>query len=96
VATCLYRVAQEALRNALRHSGAGAATLVLRRETGGLSVTIEDRGSGFDPEAPAALAGLGVTSLRERVRLVQGRLTIRSHPGRGTTITAWAPIEEGG
>jgi signal transduction histidine kinase len=96
VATCLYRVAQEALRNALRHSGVREATLVLRREAGGLSVTIEDGGTGFDPEAPAALAGLGLTSLRERVRLLQGRLTIRSHPGRGTTIAAWAPVEEEG
>ena len=96
VATCLYRVAQEALRNALRHSASSEATLVLRREAGGLSVTVEDSGAGFDPEAPSALSGLGLTSLRERLRLLQGRLTIRSHPGRGTTITAWAPVTEGG
>lgn len=96
VATCLYRVAQEALRNALRHSGASAARLRLDRDAGGVCVTIEDSGAGFDPEAPAALAGLGLTSLRERLRLLQGRLTIRSHPGRGTTVTAWAPIAEEG
>ena len=95
-ATCLYRVAQEALRNVLRHSGAGEAVLTLQREAGGVSVTVEDGGRGFDPDAPATLSGLGLTSLRERVRLLQGRLTIRSHPGRGTTISAWAPIEEGG
>ncbi len=96
VATCLYRVAQEALRNVLRHSGSSEATLTLQREAGGVSVTVEDGGSGFDPEAPASLSGLGLTSLRERVRLLQGRLTIRSHPSRGTTISAWAPLEEGG
>ncbi|HEU4827650.1 MAG TPA: ATP-binding protein, partial [Gemmatimonadales bacterium] len=86
----------EALRNALRHSGARHAELALRREGGGLSLVVEDTGTGFDPEAPAALAGLGLTSLRERLRLVQGRITIRSLPGRGTTITAWAPVEDGG
>ncbi|MGE5925897.1 MAG: sensor histidine kinase, partial [Gemmatimonadota bacterium] len=96
VATCLFRVAQEGLRNARRHSGAGEAALVLRRDAGGVSVSISDQGAGFDPEAPAALAGLGLTSLRERVRLLQGRLTVRSHPGRGTTITAWVPVEENG
>lgn len=95
VATCLYRVAQEALRNALRHSGKPHAELTLRREGGGLSLMVEDAGDGFDPEAPAAMAGLGITSLRERMRLVQGRLTIRSLPGRGTTISAWAPVETG-
>ncbi len=96
VATCLFRVAQEGLRNALRHSGASEATLVLRRDPGGLSVSISDSGAGFDPEAPAAFAGLGLTSLRERVRLLQGRLTVRSNPGRGTTVSAWVPVEEDG
>jgi signal transduction histidine kinase len=95
VATSLYRVAQEALRNALRHSAAKRAEVRLRREAGGVTLVVEDTGTGFDPEAPTALAGLGLTSLRERMRLVQGRLAIRSLPGRGTTITAWAPVEEG-
>lgn len=94
VATCLYRVAQEGLRNALRHSGSPHANVSLLREAGGLALIVEDAGAGFDPEAPAALSGLGLTSLRERVRLVQGRLAIRSFPGRGTTLTAWAPTEE--
>jgi signal transduction histidine kinase len=57
-------------------------------------LVVEDTGAGFDPEAPAALSGLGLTSLRERLRLVQGRLTIQSIRGRGTTLTAWAPLEE--
>jgi signal transduction histidine kinase len=93
VATCFYRVAQESLRNALRHSGARQAEVRLEREAGGLSLVVADGGAGFDPEAPAALSGLGLTSLRERIRLVQGRLAIRSLPGRGTTVTAWAPLE---
>jgi signal transduction histidine kinase len=94
VATCFYRVAQESLRNALRHSGSRQADVKLEREAGGLSLVVADAGAGFDPEAPAALSGLGLTSLRERVRLVQGRLTIRSVPGRGTTVSAWAPLEQ--
>ena len=94
VATCFYRVAQESLRNALRHSGSRQADVKLEREAGGLSLVVADACAGFDPEAPAALSGLGLTSLRERVRLVQGRLTIRSVPGRGTTVSAWAPLEQ--
>lgn len=94
VATCLYRVAQEGLRNALRHSGSAGVGITLRPEGGGIVLVVEDAGAGFDPEAPAALSGLGLTSLRERLRLVQGRLTIESMRGRGTTLTAWAPLEE--
>ncbi|HEX6088951.1 MAG TPA: sensor histidine kinase [Gemmatimonadales bacterium] len=93
VATCFYRVAQESLRNALRHSGSRQADVKLERDAGGLSLVVADAGAGFDPEAPAALSGLGLTSLRERLRLVQGRLAIRSVPGRGTTVSAWAPLE---
>ncbi|HEX6643783.1 MAG TPA: sensor histidine kinase [Gemmatimonadales bacterium] len=96
VATCFYRVAQEALRNIVRHAGVRRASVRLARESGGFSLTVEDGGRGFDPEAAASYAGLGLTSLRERMRLLQGRLTLRSFPGRGTTLTAWAPLEARG
>jgi signal transduction histidine kinase len=55
---------------------------------------IEDAGRGFDPASATARAGLGLTSLAERIRLVHGRLSIRSEPGQGTRISAWAPVEQ--
>ena len=91
VATCLYRVAQEALRNVARHSGAAEAELRLRHDGRGVVLEVQDAGRGFDPASTGARAGLGLTSLAERLRLVQGRLSIRSEPGQGTRIAAWAP-----
>ena len=93
VSTCLYRVAQEGLRNVARHSGAQEARLRLRPDGRGVLLEIEDAGRGFDPASPSARAGLGLTSLSERIRLVHGRLSIRSEPGQGTRISAWAPAE---
>jgi signal transduction histidine kinase len=91
VATCLYRVAQEALRNVARHAGSAEAALRLRPEGRGVLLEVEDSGRGFDPESSGARAGLGLTSLAERIRLVHGRLSVRSEPGQGTRIAAWAP-----
>lgn len=93
VSTCLYRVAQEALRNVVRHSGVAEADLRLRPDGGGVLLEVADAGRGFDPASADARAGLGLTSLAERIRLVQGRLSIRSEPGQGTRIAAWAPVE---
>jgi signal transduction histidine kinase len=95
VATCLYRVAQEALRNVARHAGAVDAELRLRHDGRGVLLEVQDAGRGFDPASAGARAGLGLTSLAERLRLVQGRLSIRSEPGQGTRITAWAPAASG-
>ena len=55
------------------------------------ALEVEDAGRGFDPESSGARAGLGLTSLAERIRLVHGRLSVRSEPGQGTRIVAWAP-----
>ncbi len=96
VATCLYRVAQESLRNVARHAGVEEAELRLRSDGGGVLLEVEDAGRGFDPASPGARVGLGLTSLSERLRLVQGRLSIRSEPGQGTRISAWAPAELSG
>jgi signal transduction histidine kinase len=92
VATALYRVAQESLRNALRHSRAGSAELRLRTDADGVTLEVEDGGIGFDPSAASSKAGLGLTSLSERMKLVRGRVMVRSTPGGGTRITAWAPM----
>jgi signal transduction histidine kinase len=91
VATCLYRVAQEALRNIARHAGVSEALVRVVPDRGGVLLEVRDDGAGFDPGSDSARAGLGLTSLTERLHLVQGRLSIHSMPGQGTSIVAWVP-----
>ena len=90
-ALSLYRVAQEALRNVVKHAAAGEAIVRLTREQGGASLEVVDTGRGFDPAENSARRGLGVTSMTERVRLVRGNVRVVSAPGRGTRTTAWVP-----
>lgn len=90
-ALSLYRVAQEALRNVVKHAAASEATLRLRRERGGTLLEVVDPGRGFDPEQDGGRRGLGVRSMTERLRLVRGTVRIVSSPGRGTRATAWVP-----
>ena len=91
---CLFRVAQEALRNAVRHAKAQAIAVSLSRKGRGLELVVTDNGQGFDTEAMGRSPSLGQVSMRERVRLVAGRLDIESELGRGTKVTAWVPLEE--
>lgn len=93
-ALCLFRVAQEALRNAVRHAQPQRIRVELRPENGGMSVSVVDDGCGFDPSAERDHASLGLASMRERVVLLGGRLTIRSRRGRGTSVLAWVPVAE--
>jgi len=92
LALSLFRVAQEALRNALRHAQAQRIGVGLRVAGGGAELRVQDDGQGFDPQAPRARASLGLASMRERMALLGGRLDIRSRPGEGTCVTAWAPL----
>jgi signal transduction histidine kinase len=94
VGLCLYRVAQEALRNVARHSGARRATLVLARAGNELRLSVNDTGSGFDPAVLKARKTLGLLSMEERVRLADGKLIIRSSPGKGTRLLATVPLPE--
>jgi PAS domain S-box-containing protein len=94
-ALCLFRVAQEALNNVIRHAGARAARVALRQRDGGLLLGVRDDGVGFDPGRAREGRSLGLASMRERVRLVNGTLDIESVPGRGTAIVAWVPGEGG-
>jgi len=87
---CLFRVAQEALQNIVRHSGARTATMHLEVVRGELWMTIADEGSGF--ELRSAGRGLGLISMEERVDQVGGTLHIRSTPGAGTRLSARVPI----
>jgi PAS domain S-box-containing protein len=94
-ALCLFRVAQEALNNVVRHAGVRDATVTLRRMDDGLLLGVSDGGVGFDARSPAQGMHLGLASMRERLRLVRGTLDIESAPRRGTTVLAWVPAEGG-
>jgi PAS domain S-box-containing protein len=91
---CLFRVAQEALNNLIRHSGERSACITLRRVAGGVRLAVQDEGVGFHPGNPATSKSLGLASMRERLRLVAGTLEIRSAPGEGTSVVAWVPGHE--
>jgi signal transduction histidine kinase len=92
VGLCLFRVLQEALQNATKHSGVKRIEVQLREESGEIHLIVRDSGRGFDIEAARQGRGLGLTSMRERIRLVNGTIDIQSTPMDGTTIHARAPI----
>jgi signal transduction histidine kinase len=79
---------QESLQNALKHSGSQRFEVWLRRTSTGIELSVRDWGIGFKPEAAMRGQGLGLTSMRERLRLVHGELTIDSQAGLGTTVRA--------
>ncbi len=91
----IYRVVQEALNNARKHSGAQKVRVNLTEDEEGLQLEITDDGQGYDPDAPVQLSpvdgGLGLDSMRERVEFTGGKFRIDSEPGCGTTITALWP-----
>ena len=91
VALCLYRVTQEALSNALRHSGAREAQVTLATVGHDVELHIQDNGVGFDAGATASRTGLGLTSMEERVRLVGGTDRIETSRGRGAHISLRIP-----
>lgn len=91
VALCLYRVLQEALGNAIRHSGAADASVRLWRSGGHVHLTVSDTGRGFDLGAARYEGGLGLLSMQERARLVDGELAIRSTRGGGTRVELKVP-----
>ena len=93
VGSCLYRVSQEALRNVARHARSERVTLTLTRVEDGISLMISDSGLGFVAEATTGpRQGLGIVSMQERVRLVNGRFSLTSHVGEGTQVRVWVPL----
>jgi two-component system, NarL family, sensor histidine kinase UhpB len=86
----IYRVAQEALTNALRHADASALRFVLRAEGGGVVLSVEDDGRGFDPLRVTTVSG--IRGMRERALLVRARLEVDSAPGCGTTVRLRTPL----
>jgi signal transduction histidine kinase len=88
----LYRVAVEALRNVARHSGARSAVVSLKRDSEFLELCVSDSGKGFDVERFRQDGGLGLISIEERLRLLQGTCEIFSTPGRGSMLVARVPL----
>jgi signal transduction histidine kinase len=86
----VYRIVQEALANAARHSGAGRAQVSITRQDGRLTVVVADAGKGFDP-AEVPDAGIGLAGMLERSRLLGGQLSIESAPNAGTRVTVSLP-----
>jgi len=93
IALCLFRVLQQALDNAAKHSGVKHIDVQLHEESGEVHLVVSDSGRGFDVEAVKEGKGLGLTSMRERVRLVNGTIAIASRPMGGTTIHVRVPID---
>ena len=91
-ATCLYRITQESLRNAVAHGGATEIRVQLSIGTRALELRVKDNGTGFIAEGTRTKIGLGITGMQERIRLVNGNLTLSSHPGQGTEIVATIPL----
>jgi signal transduction histidine kinase len=94
ISLCLYRVTQESLRNIVKHARATKIDVSLTGEKDMIHLQIKDNGRGFDPTHIPGEPGLGLISMRERVRLIQGELVIRSQPGQGTIIEITAPLKE--
>jgi len=92
ISLCLFRILQEALHNAIKHSRARHFEVVLCGAPDALLLTISDSGIGFDAEAEMKRGGLGLTSMRERLKLVHGVLSINSQPRGGTTVHARVPF----
>ena len=92
VALCLYRIAQECLHNVVNHSGATSASVKLLGKKTAISLSISDAGGGFDPGEASKKSGLGLVGMEERVRLVEGSISIRTRPGEGTDVTIHVPL----
>jgi PAS domain S-box-containing protein len=92
ISLCLFRVLQEALQNAVKHSGVRQVAVELQGTEGEIQLTVSDLGVGFDPHDLINRHGLGLISMRERLHLAGGQISIESQPGSGTTIHARAPF----
>ena len=92
VSLCLYRVAQESLRNIARHAQASKVRVTLSGRKDGIALRVDDTGDGFDLKERKGKGGLGLISMEERVRLLNGKFTIQSHPGKGTSVDVFLPL----
>lgn len=93
VTLCLFRIAQETLRNCVKHSGAESVQVLLTKTSHAIRLTISDNGCGFDTKSDLMHKGLGFISMHERLRLVDGEIKISSQPQRGTRIDVLIPLK---
>ncbi|QDU28986.1 Oxygen sensor histidine kinase NreB [Anatilimnocola aggregata] len=93
VALCLYRVAQEALRNVAKHAAAAEVIVTLDVVESEVVMRIEDFGIGFDRENERSQPGLGLSSMAERVALIEGQFSVTTAVGRGTSVDVHAPLK---
>src|SRR5262249_26986991 len=90
----LYRVAQEAVRNAATHASAKHLRISVHQSGGEATLSVHDDGIGFDlADAEARRPGIGLSSMRERVSLLDGQLDVNTAKGNGTTISATVPLD---
>jgi signal transduction histidine kinase len=92
ISLCLFRVMQEALQNAIKHSGSRHFDVSLRGGLNEIQLTVRDSGIGFDPEKSMNGRGPGLTSMKERLKLVDGKLSVKSQPLVGSTVDARVPL----
>lgn len=93
---CLFRIAQETLRNCVKHSGADFVQVLLQKTEHAIRLSISDNGCGFDTRSELMEKGLGFISMQERLRLVGGEIKIFSQPRRGTRIDVLVPLNDQG
>jgi len=93
LSVCLYRVLQEAVQNALKHSGSPHLAVSLDLSDAAITLTVQDAGSGFELQHALNGRGLGLISMKERLKLVEGHLTIDTRSPGGTTIRARVPLQ---
>src|SRR5438270_10365030 len=92
VSLCLFRVAQEALHNAVKYSGGSQFAVALFATEDEIQLVVRDTGTGFDVEQAKKNRGLGLVSMQERINLVYGRFAVDSKPGKGTRVFAAVPF----
>jgi signal transduction histidine kinase len=93
ISLCLFRVLQEGLHNAVKYSESNQFEVELSGMSGMVHLTVRDSGRGFDLDSAMKGRGLGLSSMHERIKLVDGELVIDSQPQRGTTIHARVPVD---
>lgn len=94
ISLSLFRVLQESLQNAVKHSGVGHFRVELQGTPSEIQLIVNDSGAGFDQQEIVNRRGLGLISMRERLQMVSGEFSVKSEPGRGTTIWARVPLKE--
>jgi len=95
----ILRIVQEAVTNIVRHSRASHARVIVTKRASSVDITVEDEGTGFSPALPGTTDGMthgfGLAGMRERARIVGGRVEVRSSPDAGTTVAVTLPLDAG-